>query len=131
MEVIQSQSKPALENVVAMKGGDGDSIYAKRSSMQLNTVQAVKPILERSIYENVRLMSNVGGIFRIADFGCGIGKNTLMVADTIVIVVQRSLDEQEMPKFEVYFIDLPSNDFNSLFRMLPPHRQGCADGDCL
>ena len=83
-------------------------------------------ILERGICENIRhSMSNMEGIFRIADFGCGTGKNTLLVADSVVSAVQRSLheEEEEMPEFEVYFIDLPSNDFNSLFRILPPHRE--------
>ncbi|XP_057864405.1 indole-3-acetate O-methyltransferase 1-like [Cryptomeria japonica] len=131
MEVIKSQSKPVLEmeNVLGMKGGDGESSYAKSSSAQLNMLQAVKPILERAIYENMILMSDVGGIFRIADFGCGTGKNTLVVANTIVNAVKRSFEEHEMPEFEVYFIDLPSNDFNSLFRILPPHRPDYADVD--
>ncbi|GLJ28206.1 hypothetical protein SUGI_0554030 [Cryptomeria japonica] len=131
MEVIKSQSKPVLEmeNVLGMKGGDGESSYAKSSSAQLNMLQAVKPILERAIYENMILMSDVGGIFRIADFGCGTGKNTLVVANTIANAVKRSFEEHEMPEFEVYFIDLPSNDFNSLFRMLPPHRPDYADVD--
>ncbi|GLJ28222.1 hypothetical protein SUGI_0554340 [Cryptomeria japonica] len=129
MEVIKSESKLALENVLGMKGGDGESSYAKSSSVHLNIVQAMKPILERAIFENMRLMSNVGGIFRVADFGCGTGKNTLVVVDTIVNAVKRSFEEHEMPEFEVYFVDLPSNDFNSLFRMLPPHRPDYADVD--
>ena len=62
----------------------------------------------------------VGDIFRMADFGCGTGKNTLVVANTIVSAVQHLLGDEEMPEFEVYFTDLPSNDFNSLFQMLPP-----------
>ncbi|GLJ28197.1 hypothetical protein SUGI_0553870 [Cryptomeria japonica] len=129
MEVIKSQSKPALENVLAMKGGDGDSSYAKASSMQLIAIQVAKPILERAICESMRLKFNVGGVFRIADFGCGSGKNTLLVVDIIVSAVKRSFEEREMPEFEVYLIDLPSNDFNSLFRMLPPRRERCAEVD--
>ncbi|GLJ28212.1 hypothetical protein SUGI_0554100 [Cryptomeria japonica] len=131
MEVIKSQSKPVLEmeNVLGMKGGDGESSYAKASSAQLNALQAVKPILEQAIYENMILMSDVGGIFRIADFGCGTGKNTLVVANTIVNAVKSSFEEHDMPEFEVYFIDLPSNDFNLLFRMLPPHRPEYSDVD--
>ncbi|XP_057864398.2 indole-3-acetate O-methyltransferase 1 isoform X1 [Cryptomeria japonica] len=77
----------------------------------------------------MRLTSNVGGIFRVADFGCGTGENTLVVANTIVNAVQRSFEEHEIPEFEVYFIDLACNDFNSLFRMLPPHRPDYADVD--
>ncbi|XP_057868367.2 indole-3-acetate O-methyltransferase 1-like [Cryptomeria japonica] len=133
MEVLNSesptQSKLALENVLGMKGGDGDSSYANNSLCQLKMVQALKPILERSIHENMRLEFNRGGIFRIADFGCGTGRNTLVVADTIVRALQCSLEEREMPEFEVYFTDLPSNDFNLLFRTLPPPQQGFTDTD--
>ncbi|XP_059077714.1 indole-3-acetate O-methyltransferase 1 isoform X2 [Cryptomeria japonica] len=49
----------------------------------------------------MRLTSNVGGIFRVADFGCGTGENTLVVANTIVNAVQRSFEEHEIPEFEV------------------------------
>ncbi|GLJ28188.1 hypothetical protein SUGI_0553700 [Cryptomeria japonica] len=115
----ETQSKAPLEFALGMKGGNGDSSYAYNSSPQLRIIQAVKPILENGIYENMKLKFDVRGIFRIADFGCGTGQNTLLVADTIVSAVQRLLKEQEMPEFEVYFTDLPSNDFNSLFRMLP------------
>ncbi|GLJ30297.1 hypothetical protein SUGI_0599200 [Cryptomeria japonica] len=34
-----------------------------------------------------------------------------------------------MPEVEVYFIDLPSYDFNSLFQMLPLSREGYIDAD--
>ncbi|XP_059076995.1 indole-3-acetate O-methyltransferase 1-like [Cryptomeria japonica] len=120
MEVLNSQSqsptqsKLALENVLGMKGGDGDSSYVNNSLCQLKMVQALKPILERSIHENMRFEFNRRGILRIADFGCGTGQNTLVVADTIVRALQCSLEEREMPEFEVYFTDLPSNDFNLL-----------------
>ncbi|GLJ28374.1 hypothetical protein SUGI_0558280 [Cryptomeria japonica] len=97
--------------------------------VQLNIIQALKPILERSIYENMRFKFNGGSIFRIADFGCGTGRNTLLVVDTIVRALQCSFEEREMPEFEVYFTDLPSNDFNSLFQTLSPPRQSFTDGD--
>ncbi|GLJ28373.1 hypothetical protein SUGI_0558270 [Cryptomeria japonica] len=109
-----------------MKGGDGD---ANNSSCQLKIVEAMKPILERSICENMRLKFNGGGKFRIAEFGCGTGRNTLVVADTIVRALQCSLEERQVPEFKVYFTDLPSNDFNLLFRLLPPLQQGFPDAD--
>ncbi|XP_057868355.2 indole-3-acetate O-methyltransferase 1-like [Cryptomeria japonica] len=34
-----------------------------------------------------------------------------------------------MPELEGYFADLPSNDFNMLFRTLPPPQQGFTDAD--
>uniref|UniRef100_A0A0D6QUI2 Uncharacterized protein n=1 Tax=Araucaria cunninghamii TaxID=56994 RepID=A0A0D6QUI2_ARACU len=139
MEAVksQSQSKPRpLEKVLAMKGGNGDSSYAYNSAAQRKIVQTVKPILERLIYENtsLELLFGGGGVFRIADLGCGTGTNTLLVADTIVkalqcICTRNRNSTTEMPELQVYFSDLPSNDFNSLFRMLPPWRSGGGDAD--
>ncbi|XP_057832427.2 indole-3-acetate O-methyltransferase 1-like [Cryptomeria japonica] len=130
MELFKSQSKLVLENVLAMKGGHKESSYTVNSlSVQIKIVRAVKPILERSIHENMILKLNEGGIFKIADFGCATGWNTLLVADTIVRAVQRTFGETEEPEFEVYFVDLPSNDFNSLLRMMPPAQQTCADAE--
>eukprot|EP00253_Pinus_taeda_P033185 PITA_33185 len=113
-----------LENVLCMKGGNGDSSYAYHSpSVQLKIVLALKPLLEHGIYQNVRSISKtVDGVFRIADFGCATGSNTLFTADTIVTAVKSIFirDCLDVPEFQVHFADLPSNDFNTLFRSLPP-----------
>ena len=93
--------------------------------MQLKMVLAIKPVLEYSIYKNVRSIMGareVNNVFRIADLGCATGMNTLLAADTIVKAVKLTLNEHsmDMPDFQVYFADLPSNDFNTLLRTLPP-----------
>ncbi|GLJ28187.1 hypothetical protein SUGI_0553690 [Cryptomeria japonica] len=85
----ETQSKAPLEFALGMKGGNGDSSYANNSSPQLRIIQAVRPILENGIYENMKLKFDVRGIFRIADFGCGTGQNTLLVADTIILLSSR------------------------------------------
>nr|ABK26547.1 unknown [Picea sitchensis] len=123
METVKS-----LENVLAMNGGDGDTSYARVSLFgQLKTIQAMKPILEHEICQHMSSDNLKGGdgVFRIADFGCATGINTLLVADTIVQAVQTTCSSRsiEVPKFQVYFADLPSNDFNLLLRSLPPHQQ--------
>ncbi|KAF8660342.1 hypothetical protein HU200_057922 [Digitaria exilis] len=59
-----------------------------------------------------------------ADLGCSCGQNTLLVAD---LIVQGMADElyggsrlgHPPPEFCFYFNDLPSNDFNTLFHLLP------------
>jgi hypothetical protein len=98
-------------------------------------IELIKPILESEIsqhmsFDQLSAMKGGDGIFRIADFGCATGINSLLVADTIVRAVQRtcSSHSKEVPEFQVYFADLPSNDFNSLLRSLPPYEQlaGCA-----
>eukprot|EP01018_Ginkgo_biloba_P035902 Gb_13775 [translate_table: standard] len=125
----------SLENVLCMKGGSGDSSYAHNSlSVQTKMVEAIKPFLESGIGGNMRvewLRGLEGGVIRIADLGCATGINTLLAADTIVkslkqICIRHSIGR--VPEFQVYFADLPSNDFNSLFRMLPPHQLSAATG---
>lgn len=115
-----------LENVLSMKGGNGDSSYAYHSpSVQLKIILALKPLLEHGIDQNVRsLIKAVDGVFRVADFGCATGMNTLLTADTIVTAVKSIFIRHclDVPEFQVHFVDLPSNDFNTLFRTLPPFR---------
>lgn len=119
------QLKMVLENVLSMKGGNGDSSYATNSLLQLKMALAIKPLLEHSIYKTVRSVVGVkeaDNVFRIADLGCATGMNTLLAADTIVRAVKLTSSHHSMgvPEFQVYFADLPSNDFNTLFRTLPP-----------
>eukprot|EP01018_Ginkgo_biloba_P003405 Gb_41559 [translate_table: standard] len=91
-------------------------------------VEAMKPFLESGIAENMKvewLRGLEGGAFRIADLGCATGVNTLLAADTIVTSLQQICIRHsigDVPEFQVFFTDLPSNDFNSLVRMLPPHQ---------
>jgi hypothetical protein len=58
--------------------------------MQLKMIQVIKPILEHEISQHMSFDSLKGGdgLFRIADFGCATGINTLLVVDTIVQAVQ-------------------------------------------
>jgi len=153
-----------LENVLCMKGGNGDSSYACNSpyvqvfiylalsmsmvnflcfsliisfrgriqfirypfhynDAQLKMFEALKPILEHGISQNIKFVMGAGAaVFRIADLGCATGMNTLLAADTIVTAIKSTFTRYSMdvPEFQLYFGDLPSNDFNTLFRTLPP-----------
>eukprot|EP00253_Pinus_taeda_P023841 PITA_23841 len=117
-----------LENVLCMKGGSGDSSYAYNSpSVQLKMLEALKPILEHGISQNLRTIMNTGAaVFRIADLGCATGMNTFLAADTIVTAIKSTFTRHSMdvPEFQLYFGDLPSNDFNTLLRTLPPFLAG-------
>lgn len=119
----------SLENVLGMKGGNGDTSYARVSLFrQLKVIQVIKPIMEHEICERMSFENLKGGecgVFRVADLGCATGINTLIVADTIVQAVQAKCSSgcMEVPEFEVNFVDLPSNDFNSLLRSLPPQQR--------
>eukprot|EP01018_Ginkgo_biloba_P003391 Gb_02345 [translate_table: standard] len=78
--------------------------------------------------ENVLCMKGGSGD---SNLGCATGVNTLLAADTIVNFVNQICIRHSIgcvPEFQVYFTDLPSNDFNSLFRLLPPHKLPAVTG---
>lgn len=57
----------------------------------------------------------------IADLGCSSGPNTLSTIKAIVeaveVICHKTL--HSTPEFRVYLNDLPSNDFNTVFKSLP------------
>lgn len=60
--------------------------------------------------------------FVMVDLGCSCGSNTVYIINVIVEHMSRSYEAmgQQPPEFSVFFSDLPSNDFNTLFELLPP-----------
>lgn len=73
--------------------------------------------------------------FVIADLGCSCGGNTIFIIDVIVEHMSKRYEAtgQEPPEFSAFFSDLPSNDFNTLFQLLPPlANNGCGSmEECL
>lgn len=57
----------------------------------------------------------------IADLGCSSGPNTLSAIKEIINAVKGSSRKNQLPapEFRVTLNDLPSNDFNSIFKALP------------
>ncbi|KAK2641575.1 hypothetical protein Ddye_023338 [Dipteronia dyeriana] len=109
-----------LQRVLCMQGGDDDGSYANNSEATASAISLCKPLLLNAI-ESMKLMEcNICTSVRIADLGCATGYNTLATIDLVVETVRvRYLKERGLePELEVFFSDLPSNDFNSLFRSL-------------
>lgn len=66
--------------------------------------------------------------FHIADHGCSVGPNTFSAVENILEAVQLKCQSQglmnlQIPDFQVFFNDHSANDFNLLFKSLPPNRQ--------
>ena len=57
----------------------------------------------------------------IADLGCSSGPNTLSIIRDIIEIVQGTCLKMlhPTPEFRIYLNDLPTNDFNSIFKNLP------------
>ncbi|KAK3041307.1 hypothetical protein RJ639_001409, partial [Escallonia herrerae] len=90
-----------------------------------------KALLAKSIQENLEIQNN-SRVFSIADLRCSVGPNTFSCVQTIMQAVQLKLKncgpDLEEPEFHVFFNDNVTNDFNTLFKALPPDRQYMAAG---
>ncbi|GLT39390.1 hypothetical protein SLA2020_135830 [Shorea laevis] len=112
----------SLHRVLCMQGGDGDSSYAKNSEASASAITLCQPLL-LSALQSMKLFflsKEDADSIRVADLGCATGYNTLATMNMVVnTLTQRYLNACGFePEFEAFFCDLPSNDFNSLFRSL-------------
>lgn len=60
--------------------------------------------------------------FQVVDLGCSSGNNTIYIIDVIIKHMMKRHESSGLdpPEFSAFFSDLPSNDFNTLFQLLPP-----------
>lgn len=114
-------SSRSLEYVLSMQGGDDDHSYAKNSYGPAAALASSKTMLTSAI-DSIKLTIGGSSLIKIADLGCAVGDNTFSTVDTVIDALSRKLtvsdgkSDQPEPELEVFFSDLPSNDFNTLFR---------------
>ncbi|KAG6625358.1 loganic acid O-methyltransferase-like [Carya illinoinensis] len=117
----------------SMKGGNDVYSYANNSSYQRGVIGTAKELITDAIAEKLDFNNIVlSNTFRIADLGCSVGPNTFFAIQNIIEAVQckgkcQGLDPQLL-EFQVFFNDHTSNDFNTLFKSLPPDGQYYAAG---
>ncbi|XP_074313360.1 putative jasmonic acid carboxyl methyltransferase 1 [Silene latifolia] len=101
-----------------MKGIDQNS-YAKNSSLQRTITTQASPVIEESAREVYNRLSPK--CFMMAEMGCSSGPNALLAISRIIDVIDEASQSinQQCPQFGVHLNDLPGNDFNSLFDLLP------------
>ena len=104
-------------------------------NMQKATVDTAKKLLVEVISDKLDINNPSFGssnTLRIADMGCSIGPNTFIAVQNIVEAVTLKYQSmQQNPQdleFHVFFNDHVANDFNALFRSLPPSRPYFAVG---
>nr|GLL22553.1 indole-3-acetate O-methyltransferase 1-like [Ipomoea trifida] len=111
-----------IEKVFCMRGGNGEDSYANNSQAQAKHARSMLYLLKGTL-DGVQLIpAQDGAPFVIADLGCSSGGNTLYMADAIVKHMTERYEAagDAAPEFSVFFSDLQSNDFNTLFQLLPP-----------
>ncbi|XP_019180720.1 PREDICTED: salicylate carboxymethyltransferase-like [Ipomoea nil] len=122
--------------VFHMNEGNGDTSYANNSVGQKNVILRTKPTTEEAITDLYN--SLCPETISIADLGCSSGPNTFLVVFDIIRAVEklRKITGTHSPEYVVHLSDLPSNDFNSIFRSLPRYvedfkkEMGDGFGDC-
>ncbi|KAL4185136.1 hypothetical protein AMTRI_Chr10g4480 [Amborella trichopoda] len=110
-----------LERLLSMQGGKGETSYARNSQAQGRHARSMLHILEEAL-DKMTLPSEEEPVLTIADLGCSCGDNTVFTVGAIVkhMVGRYEGAGREAPEFQAFFADLPSNDFNTLFQLLPP-----------
>ncbi|KAI8558669.1 hypothetical protein RHMOL_Rhmol04G0114700 [Rhododendron molle] len=106
--------------------------------MQRGVIDGAKGMIFQTIPENIDIHSppsNPSNAFWIADFGSSTGPNTFVAMQNIIDAVMlknQSTDQTDptstTPEFQVFFNDYIDNDFNTLFKTLPPNRLYFAAG---
>ncbi|GLU01550.1 hypothetical protein SLE2022_188560 [Rubroshorea leprosula] len=120
-----------------MKEGDGHYSYSRNSLLQREGVEIAKVLIKDAIAERLDLeqvisSSSPSRAFTIADLGSSCGPNATIAVQNIIESVKHkhqsySLNQGSL-EFQVFFNDLPSNDFNTLFKSLPLDSQYWASG---
>ncbi|XP_074299361.1 putative methyltransferase ICS2 [Silene latifolia] len=119
------------KEILHMTKGDGEFSYASNTTTHKRFTDTMKPILEKAI--RPLMLAEVvrpGNVLRVADLGCGVGPSPITFISTIQEIVdkiykQRDLgDYQVMPEIQIFMSDLPSNDFNLLFKDVGKLQEG-------
>ncbi|CAH2046578.1 unnamed protein product [Thlaspi arvense] len=115
-----SSSRNSFMNVLSMNGGDGEHSYSSNSDNQRNVISKTRPMVEENIKEML-LNLNYPDCIKVSDLGCSSGQNTFVVMLEIVNTVTGSYQQKQknLPEIDYCLNDLPQNDFNTTFRLIP------------
>nr|UOF75579.1 putative caffeine synthase 2 [synthetic construct] len=110
-----------VKDVLCMNKGEGESSYLLNS--KFTNITAVKsiPTLKRAIESLFKEESPpFEHLLNVADLGCASGSTSNTIMSTVVQTVVNKCRElnHKIPEFQFYLNDLPSNDFNTLFKGL-------------
>ena len=113
-----------------MIGGEGPNSYREHSKYQGALVIAAKEKINEAISTKLDI-DFTSNLVNIADFGCSSGPNTFTAVQTLIDAVENKYKKEsniEGIEFQVFFNDSSNNDFNTLFKTLPPARLYFASG---
>lgn len=108
-----------MEQALHMNGGFGKHSYASNNSFPKAVISMVRPILEESVTN--LCCSKLPKCFKMADLGCATGPNTLFLISEVIDIIEAACERMNVspPFFQAFLNDLPGNDFNTIFELLP------------
>ncbi|KAL6865177.1 hypothetical protein ACP4OV_016328 [Aristida adscensionis] len=99
----------------------GEASYANNSRFQEEIAAATKAARREAAAALYRSRGRPAAM-AVADLGCATGPNALLMASDAVEAVLAEcarLEHAPPPELHVFLNDLPANDFNAIFRLLP------------
>ncbi|KAI3513241.1 hypothetical protein L1887_20569 [Cichorium endivia] len=105
--------------ILHMNKGEGETSYAKNSLLQKKIILVASSMVETAIVNILWEVHPKSMVF--ADLGCSSGPNCLTLVSQIIHVVNATCHQmgRPVPELSVSLNDLPGNDFNCLFQLLP------------
>ncbi|XP_026451830.1 probable S-adenosylmethionine-dependent methyltransferase At5g38780 [Papaver somniferum] len=97
----------------------------------------IKEAIAKEFNSENQLINNPNATFRIIDLDCSVGSNSLISVNSIIEAMDfkfesyfqgLELKQTATPEFQVYFNDISSNDFNTLFASIPLEKRYFAAG---
>ncbi|CAN7002025.1 unnamed protein product [Brassica rapa subsp. trilocularis] len=116
----KSGDEYAVVKALHMSGGDGANSYSANSLFQRRVLSMTKPVLIKNT-EEMMMNLNFPNYIKVAELGCSSGQNTFLaiseIVNTINVLCQKS--NQNPPEIDCCLNDLPENDFNTTFKLVP------------
>ncbi|OAY67716.1 7-methylxanthosine synthase 1 [Ananas comosus] len=109
-----------VQSVLHMNSGVDDMSYAKNSTIQKIILDSTNTARQEAAVSSFRA-TGFPTQMTIADLGCSVGPNALfMVSEIVEAIAQASRQlNHRPPEIQVFLNDLPGNDFNTMFDLLP------------
>nr|CAD1842766.1 unnamed protein product [Ananas comosus var. bracteatus] len=110
-----------VQSVLHMNSGVGDISYAENSTFQQKMIASfAKTARQEAAVDSFRA-AICPTKMTIADLGCSVGPNVLQMASEIIEAIAQASHQlnRRPPEMQVFLNDLPGNDFNTLFSLLP------------
>ncbi|XP_022564440.2 salicylate/benzoate carboxyl methyltransferase-like [Brassica napus] len=116
-----SSSRDSLVDALSMKEGNGEHSYDTNSHYQRSVFSEIEHVVVESIIEMLMNLDYPEYI-KVTDLGCSSGRNTLFAMSEIVNTIIQSYHQKgrpNAPEIECCLNDLPHNDFNTTFKLVP------------